>query len=131
MTREEKVPTVPTVPTAPTAPTARGANKSEFKLFYLDSVEQVTNLVAVGTDGSHYLVPAEPGGWLNRSPYNGRKGDLTPVSPTKAAFLIKYLYGDIGFVRVAPAGEIEPAPQVPPDGLDDLEAFLFGLVELA
>jgi len=92
------------------APTAQGANNSEFKLFYPDSIEQVTNLVAVGTDGSHYLIPAEPGGWLHRSPYDGRKEDLTQVSSTRAAFLIKYLYGDIGFVRVAGAGEIGRAP---------------------
>jgi hypothetical protein len=113
--------------TALNAP-APGANNSEVKLFYPDSIEQVTNLVAVGTDDCLYLVPAEPGGWLNRSQYNGRKGHLTPVSPAKAAFLIKYLYGDIGFVRVASAAEIEHAPQVPPGGLDDLEVSLFGLI---
>jgi hypothetical protein len=118
MTREEIAPDS----------TAPGANNSEFKLFYTDSIDQVTNLVAVGTDDSLYLVPAEPGGWLNRSPYDGQKGNLTLVSPTKAAFLVKYLYGDIGFVRVAPTEEIERAPQVSSGGLDDLEGFMFGLV---
>ncbi len=89
---------------------APGANNNESKFFYLDSVGVVTDLVVVGTDDSLYLVPAEPGGWLKRSRYDGQKADLTRVSSTKAAFLMKYLYGDIGLVRMLMAEEIEHAP---------------------
>jgi hypothetical protein len=85
-------------------------NNSESRFFYLDSTGPVTDLVAVGTDGSLYLVPAEPGGWLKRSRYDGQKTDLTRVSSTKAAFLTKYLYGDIGLVQMLITEEVESAP---------------------
>ena len=57
--------------------------------FYLD-------WIALGSDGSLYIAPAEPGGWLQRKKYQGSIDQLVPVSPTKARTIAWYLYGDLG-----------------------------------
>ena len=62
--------------------------------FYLD-------WIALGSDGSLYIAPAEPGGWLQRKKYQGSVDQLVPVSPTKARTVAWYLYGDLGDVKIA------------------------------
>lgn len=89
--------------TVTTSIMATEASSEGYKLYYPDGKYLVPNLVAEGTDGSLYLVPSEPGGWLKRWIYEGPKRNLTPVSRAKAASLIRYLYGDIGSVQVAGA----------------------------
>jgi hypothetical protein len=57
--------------------------------------------IALGSDGSLYVVPAEPGGWLTRKKYDGSIDRLVRVSPTKARTIAWYLYGDLGQVTIA------------------------------
>jgi hypothetical protein len=60
--------------------------------------------IALGSDGSLYIAPAEPGGWLQRKKYQGPMDQLVQVSPTKARTIAWYLYGDLGQVTIA--GEV-------------------------
>jgi hypothetical protein len=62
--------------------------------FYLDWIVR-------GSDGSLYVAPAEPGGWLQRKKYQGSVDQLVQVSPTKARTIAWYLYGDLGQVKIA------------------------------
>jgi hypothetical protein len=50
--------------------------------------------VIVGTDGTLNRVPAEPGGWLRRSQYDGCLDVLTPVSAQRAEYIIWLTYAD-------------------------------------
>ncbi len=50
--------------------------------------------VIVGTDGTLFKVPAEPGGWLRRNPYEGCLDVLTPVSAQKAEYIVWLTYAD-------------------------------------
>ena len=50
--------------------------------------------VIVATDGTLNRVPAEAGGWLRRSRYEGCLEVLTPVSARKAEYVIWLTYAD-------------------------------------
>jgi hypothetical protein len=57
--------------------------------------------IAQGTDGDLYLVPDQPGGWLQRSGYDGGMDGLVPVAPEEASTIAWFLYGDVGRVSIA------------------------------
>jgi hypothetical protein len=50
--------------------------------------------VILATDGTLNRVPAEAGGWLRRSRYEGCLDVLTPVSAPKAEYVIWLTYAD-------------------------------------
>ncbi|HEY0071897.1 MAG TPA: hypothetical protein VGE04_18200 [Chloroflexia bacterium] len=50
--------------------------------------------VILATDGTLNRVPAEAGGWLRRSRYEGCLDVLTPVSAQKAEYVIWLTYAD-------------------------------------
>jgi hypothetical protein len=56
-----------------------------------------------GTDNILYVVPAEPGGWLRRSEYQGQMEKLKAVSQEEARSICWMMYGDVG--RVTMKGE--------------------------
>ena len=58
-------------------------------------------LVAEGTDGCLYRVPSEPGGWMQRCEYQGRRDALKPVPPREARTRVWITYGDMGAVTIA------------------------------
>ena len=53
-----------------------------------------------GTDGNLYLVPAEPGGWLRRSEYQGHIEKRRAVSQEEARSICWTVYGDVGRVTM-------------------------------
>ena len=61
-----------------------------------------------GTDSNLYVVPAEPGGWLRRSEYQGQIEKLKVVSQKKAHSICWTMYGDVGRVSMKGAN-LEPS----------------------
>ena len=60
-----------------------------------------------GTDGNLYMVPAEPGGWLRRSDYQGQIERLKAISQEEARSICWTVYGDVGRVTMEGAN-LEP-----------------------
>jgi hypothetical protein len=60
-----------------------------------------------GTDGNLYVVPAEPGGWMRRSPYEGQLETLRTLSQEEARSVCWIVYGDVGPVTMEGAN-LEP-----------------------
>jgi hypothetical protein len=71
------------------------------KLYDVEQKSFHMTWVAEGTDGELYLVPAEAGGWLRRSAYNGPREGLAPISPERARTIMWFVYGDIGPVTIS------------------------------
>jgi hypothetical protein len=60
-----------------------------------------------GTDSNLYVVPAEPGGWMRRSEYEGQIEKLKAVSQEEARSICWTVYGDVGRVTMEGAN-LEP-----------------------
>jgi hypothetical protein len=60
-----------------------------------------------GTDSKLYVVPAEAGGWMRRSEYQGQVEQLKAVSQKKACSICWKVYGDVGRVTIEGAN-LEP-----------------------
>lgn len=79
------------------------------RVYYANHATFMADWIAEGTDGNLYTVPAEPGGWLRRTPYEGQSHALTPVCAQKASTIVWFVYGDVGRVRIADGeGEANP-----------------------
>ena len=60
-----------------------------------------------GTDGNLYTVPADPGGWLRRSEYQGQVEKRKAISQEDARSICWTVYGDVGRVTMEGAN-LEP-----------------------
>ena len=60
-----------------------------------------------GTDRNLYVVPAEPGGWMRRSEYQGQTEKLKAISQEQARSICWSVYGDVGRVTMEGAN-LEP-----------------------
>ena len=77
------------------------------KVYYSDNSPLLANWIAEGTDGCLYVVPAEPGGWLRRSDYQGQIERLKAISQEEARSICWTVYGDVGRVTMEGAN-LEP-----------------------
>lgn len=71
------------------------------RIYYAEDVPFIMNWVAEGTDGRLYVVPAQPGGWLQRDDFKGCPDELVPVSQPKASTIAWFVYGDVGNITIA------------------------------
>ena len=83
---------------------------SEFYRVYPVSdqpLQMQSEWIIEGKDGTLYVVPAEPGGWMRRSEYARQAEQLQAVSQEEARSICWTLYGDVGPVSMEGA-DLEP-----------------------
>jgi hypothetical protein len=78
-----------------------------YRVYYATDEPLQLEWIIEGTDGKLYVVPAEPGGWLRRSEYQGPLGKLKAVPQEEARYICWTVYGDVGRVTVEGAN-LEP-----------------------
>jgi hypothetical protein len=75
-----------------------------YSVYYSDAthplIEQI-EWVIKGTDGTFYLVPSAPGGWMQRAEYPGDTENLAgPLAQDEARSVCWTVYGDVGPVTM-------------------------------
>jgi hypothetical protein len=78
-----------------------------YSAYYASDKPLQLEWIIEGTDSKLYLVPAEPGGWMRRSEYQGQSDKLREVSQKKARHICWTVYGDVGRVTTQGAN-LEP-----------------------
>ena len=92
--------------------TARRQSASEatpepYRVYHAIDAQLQPEWIIEGTDSNLYVVPADPGGWLQRSEYQGQIENLEAVSQEKARSICWSMYGDVGRVTMEGAN-LEP-----------------------
>jgi hypothetical protein len=87
-----------TLPMTETGPTARLARRvyceQEADAYAEDGTPLYLVWIIEGKGGELYSVPAQPGGWLRRTPYEARPDGLKPVPARKAEVIVWLTYAD-------------------------------------
>lgn len=78
-----------------------------YRVYYATDKPLPLEWIIEGTDSKLYVVPAEPGGWLQRSEYQGTLEELKAASQEEARYICWVAYGDVGRVNIEGAN-LEP-----------------------
>lgn len=78
-----------------------------YSVYQASDDESQSEWIIEGTDGQLYVVPAEPGGWMRRSEYEGQREKLKAVSQEEARSICWSVYGDVGPVTME-GSNLEP-----------------------
>ena len=87
--------------------TALEATPEPYRVYHANDAPLQLEWIIEGTDSNLYVVPADPGGWLRRSEYQGQTEKLKAVSQEKARSICWSVYGDVGRVTMEGAN-LEP-----------------------
>ena len=86
---------------------AASSSSATYQVYRINDELPEVEWIVQGTDGTLYLVPAEPGGWMQRSEYTGQIAKLHTLSQEDARSVCWTVYGDVGRVTMEGAN-LEP-----------------------